>query len=152
MNSIEWLDIAHRYAQLFSGCKKVQVGAVIVRDNKPIAFGANETYPVSCQSHGCMRVQKYGEASKEYRGPADCRAIHAEIDALASCTTHTVDAVMFITRYPCEACARAIVAAGVRTVVYGRKQEVSDETKAILNAGSVKIIHDKNFIAPDSAL
>jgi deoxycytidylate deaminase len=50
------------------------------------------------------------------------RAIHAEMDALIAIaregTHNTKDASLYCTTYPCHSCARHIVAAGIREVVY----------------------------------
>ena len=52
---------------------------------------------------------------------------------------------MIVTRYPCEACARAIVAAGITKVIYGGVEEISSQTKEIFerNEVEVKFILDK---------
>jgi deoxycytidylate deaminase len=49
------------------------------------------------------------------------RAVHAEMDALLSCGRagiDTIGATLFSTTFPCHNCAKHIVAAGVRRVVY----------------------------------
>ncbi len=49
------------------------------------------------------------------------RAVHAEMDALLSCMrSHTSpkDAVLYSTTFPCHNCARHILAAGIKRVVY----------------------------------
>ena len=105
-------------------------------------FGANKTLPVNCRAEGCRREELYGENSKDHRLPSDCRAIHSEVDAITTAARlgiPTKDSTMYVTRYPCEACARAIVSAKIKKVVYGRKQEISEETKKIFEAGNVSV-------------
>lgn len=50
------------------------------------------------------------------------RAVHAEMDALLSVArspgVSTQDATLYCTTYPCHSCARHLVAAGIREVVY----------------------------------
>lgn len=138
------MDDAQEYADKRSGCKKVAVGSVILTSSlvKTRIFGANKTLPVNCRTEGCRREELYGENSKEHRLPSDCRAIHSEVDAITTAARlgiPTKDSTMYITRYPCEACARAIVSAKIRKVVYGRKQEISEETKKIFEAGNVSV-------------
>ena len=147
-----FLEIAQSYADSHSGCSKVSVGSLIVGDNGTIiSAGANKTYPNLCKtSRGCMRVEKYGENSKLHRNPEDCRAIHSEIDAIASAQHPLAGCTIFVTRYPCEACARAIVSAGITKVVYGREQEISDETKIILEG--ITVIWHKEWTAPDTTI
>ena len=60
----------------------------------------------------------------------------------------TAGAIMVVTRYPCEACARAITAAGIKEVFYGRDEEISPYTAAILEAGGVAV-HHVDWKAPD---
>lgn len=151
------LNEAHKYAELNSGCAKVSVGSAIVDDYKPVEsslriYGANRALPISCKKAGCLRVEKYGENSKLHRNPEDCRAIHSEIDAICQAAmtgTPISGKGIVVTRYPCEACARAIVASGVKLVVYGRVQKCSEETEKIFKQAKVNVIHVKDWDAPD---
>lgn len=146
----EMLKLASAYAKLQSGCLKVQVGCVIAKDSKILALGANRTIPNLCKtSRGCLRIEKYGENTKDHRNPEDCRAIHSEIDAICNSFDNLTGAVMYITRYPCEDCARAIVAAGIKTVVYGRDQEISPETARIFEYYNVDVLHYREFTEED---
>lgn len=150
------LDTANSFAGYFSGCTKVSVGSVIVdREGKILGAGANRTIPDKCKSEGCLRIKKYGEASKDHRLPSDCRAIHSEVDAISrvakSCFS-TRNCTIYVTRYPCEACARTIVAAGIKRVLYGRKQEVSDETLEIFKSGDVFVARVDNWDEEDTTV
>lgn len=139
-----WLDMAYQYATISSGCRKVAVGSLIEKDSAVVALGANQAIPDLCKSpRGCLRVEKYGEDSKIHRNPADCRAIHSEVDAICTAAMQghsTKGATLFVTRYPCESCAKAIVAAGITKVFYGGTANISDETQKILDAGHVDIV------------
>lgn len=143
---------ASMYAKFASGCTKVRVGSIIVKDGIIVSMGANRPIPNLCKAQGCLRVQKYGDNSKAHRNPDDCRAIHSEIDAIAHAKVDLSGTTIFVTRYPCESCARAIVSAGITTVVYGRTQEISDMTRQIFEYHDVKVIHCKDFIEEDSML
>lgn len=49
------------------------------------------------------------------------RAVHAEMDALLACAragVSTVDATLYCTTFPCHNCAKHLIAAGLRRVVY----------------------------------
>lgn len=49
------------------------------------------------------------------------RAVHAEMEALLSCARNTIstrNATMYCTTYPCHNCAKHIIAAGIKRVVY----------------------------------
>lgn len=152
---VKWyLNQIQEEAEMYSGCKKVSVGALIIPHNtKTYIFGFNRTLPKSCKEQVCKRIELYGEDFKEHRLPSDCRAIHSEIDAIAMCakfgfSTHR--ATIIITRYPCEACARAIVNAGIKYVYYGREQEISEETKEIFNSANIQVKHVKSWTYEDT--
>lgn len=143
------LNIANIYARVMSGCTKVTVGAVIVKHGRIVSFGANRAVPDLCKTRGCLRVEKYGDNDKTHRSPADCRAIHSEVDAICNAREDLKGATIFVTRYPCEACARAIVSAGISRVVYGRQQSISEETAHIFEDAGVDVVWNKDWDAPD---
>lgn len=144
------LDEAQEYADIFSGCKKVAVGSMLIpaTTDETRIFGVNCTLPISCRENGCQREELYGDDNKSHRLPSDCRAVHSEIDAITCAAKYgfaTNRAVIIVTRYPCEACARAIVKAGIKAVFYGRQQEISEQTKNILKAGGVRVFWMKEW-------
>ena len=138
MTNTNYLDVAQAYANINSGCNKVAVGCAIVKDGRVVSLGANRAIPNLCKVRGCLRVEKYGEDSKNHRNPEDCRAIHSEIDAIANARESLVGASIFVTRYPCEACARAIISAGISEVVYGGTTRISDQTLEMFESSKVR--------------
>lgn len=152
----ELMEKAQLYAESKSDCNKVAVGSVLLARVDRIEFaiyGANYTLPQNCREVGCLREHLYGEDSKNHRLPSDCRAVHSEIDAITQAAKRglpTNRATIIVTRYPCEACARAIVGAGIAKVYYGRNQEISEETKKIFEAGQVKVEWIKDFVCGDT--
>ena len=156
------LDSAHEYANKNSTCCKVKVGSCIIPNGddslfgletfKHAVYGCNHGYE-NCKENGCRRIRLYGEASKEHRLPSDCDSIHSEIDSIcraASKQILTKGATIFVTRYPCEACARAIVAAGIKKVVYGRKESISEYTAEIFSKNEVKVEKIKGWEREDN--
>ena len=138
-----YLDMAHRYATTKTGCSKVSVGSIIVKNlNKTnenvVSAGANRAIPDLCLTRGCLRIELYGDAAKEHRLPSDCRALHSEIDAISK-AGDVSGCDIFVTRYPCEACARAIVAAGIKRVWFGRSQPISAQTADIFERAGVEV-------------
>ena len=138
---IHYMKMAQLYADQHSGCRKVSVGSAIVKGGRIRSLGANVAVPDLCLCTDCMRVQKYGNDSKIHRNPEDCRAVHSEIDALVTLDGNAAGSTIYVTRYPCEACARAIVAAGVKQVVYGGKASISALTREIFEYGGVTYRH-----------
>ncbi|MEZ6121207.1 MAG: anti-phage dCTP deaminase [Pirellulaceae bacterium] len=69
--------------------------------------------------------EKYFRTLLEKSGIKDLtefgRVVHAEMEAILSCARNgisTVDATLYCTTFPCHNCAKHIVAAGIRRVVY----------------------------------
>lgn len=143
-NVIAILNKTHEFAKDYSQCRKAQVASAIIRGDKCIALEANTTLPRSCKIHGCNRMKLYGEDSKDHRLPSDCFAIHSEVKAIASAARRfetTVGSTIYVTRYPCEACARAIVAASIKHVVYAGKASISEQTEQIFMNSHVEVTH-----------
>lgn len=147
------LSRAQSYADVNSTCAKVQVGSLIVTENFTVIHGCNHGIDRCCKAVGCHRVEKYGDDSKLHRLPSDCVAIHSEVDAICQAAKLGVGlerAVIFVTRYPCEACARAIARAGIRKVVYGRKESISEMTANMLNCAGVAVVHVSDWEYADN--
>lgn len=155
MNSLNmlYLKTAGEYAKAYSGCTKVSVGSCIVKNDAIISMGANRTVGGSCRRQGCLRLFKYGDCSKEHRNPDDCRAIHSEVDAIGRAAKNGVNlqgATIYVTRYPCEACARLIAASGIKVVVYGRRQYISQMTDDIFKEAGVTCINYADYMEDDT--
>ena len=140
LNSEDCLDMAKTYADKLSGCCKVSVGSLIIKDGRILSFGANRAIPDLCKIRGCLRIEKYGNDSKAHRNPEDCRAIHSEIDALSNLSNSAVGATIYVTRYPCEGCAKAIISAGIKEVVYGGSSQISSITQDMFESYGVNCI------------
>lgn len=142
---MEQLEKAHTYACNKSTCAKVCVGSQIInRDNIAVSYGCNHGVGRNCLRKGCHRVELYGENSKDHRLPSDCVSIHSEVDAICRAARRGISvygATLYITRYPCEACARAIVTAGIARVVYGRDESISPMTEKIFSSAGVRVDH-----------
>lgn len=147
MNTNSWLDMAEMYAKKNSGCNKVAVGCAIVTPDreKLLTLGANKAMPDLCKTRrGCLRVELYGEDSKVHRNSGDCRAIHSEIDAISEAAGWGVPlrgAIAFVTRYPCENCAKALVCAGIKEVYYGGTSDISGYTRELFERYNVNCYH-----------
>lgn len=150
LNIMMCLDIAQRYAESYSGCEKVKVGSVIVKDGKIVSLGANRTILYDCLKLGCLRKKKYGENNKEHRNSGDCSSIHSEIDAIAKSSSSLEGATIYVTRYPCEECTKAIISAGIKKVYYGRAQSISKVTKSIFDRAHIEIVHIGEWCADDA--
>lgn len=145
------LTLADNYAKNNTTCKKTAVGCYLVNETEyrtVAAKGCNHS-EVSCKDEGCFREQTFGDNSKEHRSICRCYGNHAEQDAVrkwkkdkdrfSKNTAGILSA--FVTRYPCDECAKELIDAGVKLVVYGRAFPISvSAADAFKNAG-VEVVH-----------
>ena len=106
-----------------STCLRHHVGAVIVRDKHIVATGFNGAprgLP-HCLNVGCIRDQENIPSGTRTER---CMAVHSEINAIIQAALHGVStdgATLYCTHQPCSSCAKAIINAGIRRVVYGEE-------------------------------
>ncbi|MDR0460658.1 MAG: cytidine deaminase [Nitrososphaerota archaeon] len=83
------------------------------------------------------------------------RAVHAEMEALIMCARNNISckgADMYVTTFPCHACAKHIIAAGIKTVVYiepypkSKTFELFDDSTTQKEGGNEK--GDKVLLVP----
>jgi dCMP deaminase len=114
-----FLDIAKTVSKR-AACTRSHVGAVLVKDNRIVSTGYNgaPAGEIHCIDGGCPRGRlSYEElpANAEYN---NCIALHAEINCLAYARDEARGGTMYITRAPCDWCAKVLQAFGVTRVVY----------------------------------
>ncbi|HNX90350.1 MAG TPA: cytidine/deoxycytidylate deaminase family protein [Candidatus Omnitrophota bacterium] len=103
-----------------STCLRRNVGAVAVKNKQILATGYNGAPSgiEHCEVTGCIR-QKLEIPSGERHEL--CRALHAEQNALLQAARHGVslqDATMYITTQPCSICAKMMINAGIKKIVF----------------------------------
>ena len=117
-----FMDIAETVATR-STCLRHRVGAVIVRDKHIISTGYNGSASglPHCLDVGCIRDQENIPSGTRTER---CMAVHSEINAIIQAALHGVStdgATLYCTHMPCSSCAKAIINAGIRRVVYGEE-------------------------------
>ncbi len=110
-----------------STCLRRQVGAILVVDKHIISTGYNgpPTGLAHCEKTGCLREQ-LGIPSGER--PELCRGVHAEQNAIIQAALHGVStkgATLYVSASPCVICAKMLINAGVKRIVY--EEEYPDE-------------------------
>ena len=95
-----------------------QIGAVIINDMNHIVSSGYNGNPRSmkhCEEIGCIRdiLQIPSGTKMEI-----CTAVHAEQNAIIQAGPGALDATIYSTILPCNTCAKMIVNAGIRRVVY----------------------------------
>jgi len=120
-----------------STCLRRSVGAALVREKRILATGYNGA-PAGlphCEEVGCRR-EELGIASGERQEL--CRGLHAEQNAIIQGALHGVsvrDSILYCTTQPCVICAKMLINAGVKRIVY--EGEYADELarEMLLEAG-----------------
>lgn len=115
MSRISWQQYflaQAKVASLRSTCTRLEVGAIIVRNNRIIASGYNGSVDDSshCIDEGCLVVDSH------------CvRTVHAEMNALLQCARFgvpTEQTEMYVTHFPCLPCTKHIIQAGIHKIYY----------------------------------
>ncbi len=111
-----------------SNCMKRHVAAVIVKDRRVISTGYNGTPRglKNCNEGGCPRCNQFAEAGARLD---ECLCSHGEENALIQAAYHGIsikDAILYTTFAPCLMCAKMIINAGIKEVVYNIDYPLND--------------------------
>ena len=103
-----------------SSCLRRQVGAVLVKDKNILASGYNgvPTGITHCAETGCLRAKLNVPSGERHEL---CRGLHAEQNAIIQAAKHGTNidgATLYSTTMPCIICAKMIINAGIKRVVY----------------------------------
>jgi len=116
-----------------------QVGACIVSDDNRILSTGYNGFPQGCSDDDFPwnRDESKGETKYNF-------VVHAELNAILNAGGKSlVGSRIFVSLFPCHECAKAIIQAGVKEVVYLSDKyngTVSDNaSKRMLNAAGVKL-------------
>jgi dCMP deaminase len=110
-----------------SSCKHLQSGAVIAKDKRIISSGYNGAPPgiTNCLQQGCRKDRE--GISFQDKGKGVCRGIHAELNALSQIARKDlIGSTLYSVHLPCSSCAKFIVGAGIKEVIYLRDYNESD--------------------------
>ena len=109
-----------------SYCQRRQVGALIVKDKIIISDGYNGTpsgFPNVCEDDN--------NVTHPY-------VLHAEANAItkiARSGNNSDGATLYVTDSPCIECAKLIIQAGIKRVVYSREYRLTDGADLLRRAG-----------------
>lgn len=120
-----------------SYCERRQVGALIVKDQRIISDGYNGT--PSGFENICEDDSNH---SKPY-------VMHAEANAItkvARSHNSSEGATIYVTASPCIECAKLIIQAGIRRVVYGEPYRLDDGLRLLERAGIQVDFCDKQLL------
>lgn len=111
-----YMDVAERFAKL-SSAKKLQVGAIVVKDDRIISIGYNgmpSGWDNNCEDY----IQLSDDTITTKTKP---EVIHAEANAIAKLAKGNESgdgSTMFLTHAPCIDCAKQVYTAGIKKVYY----------------------------------
>ncbi len=118
-----------------SYCERRKVGALIVKNKMIISDGYNGT--PSGFENICENEEGF---TKPY-------VLHAEANAItkiARSNNNSEGATMYVTASPCIECAKLIIQAGIKRVVYGEKYRLTDGIDLLERAGIETVFLDFN--------
>ena len=114
-----------------SYCIRRQVGALIVKDKMIISDGYNGTP---------SGFENICEDENDVTFPY---VLHAEANAItkiARSGNNSQDSTLYVTDSPCIECAKLIIQAGIKRVVYKRAYRLTDGVDLLLKAG-IEVTH-----------
>ena len=109
-----------------SYCKRRQVGALIVKDKMIISDGYNGT------------PSGFENVCEDENNVTYPYVLHAEANAItkiARSNNNSEGATLYVTDSPCIECAKLIIQAGIKRLVYSRQYRLDDGLQLLKKAG-----------------
>ena len=109
-----------------SYCKRRQMGALIVKDKMIISDGYNGT------------PSGFENVCEDENNVTYPYVLHAEANAItkiARSNNNSEGATLYVTDSPCIECAKLIIQAGIKRVVYSRQYRLDDGLQLLKKAG-----------------
>lgn len=117
-----------------SYCRRRKVGALLVKDKMIISDGYNGT-PAGFEN-----------ICEDEDGTTKPYVLHAEANAItkvARSNNSSSGSTLYITASPCLECAKLIIQAGIRRVVFGELYRLPDGIRLLERAG-IEVVHLEN--------
>ena len=128
------MKIAENCASM-SRAIRLQVGAIIVKDDNIISFSWNGT-PAGWDNN-CEDVIQYSDDTTALKTKPE--VLHAERNALDKLAKRGgvggQGAAMFVTHAPCLECAKSIYGVGIKEVYYGEEYRNTDGIEFLKKCG-----------------
>ncbi len=115
-----------------------QVGACIVsRDKKILSVGYNGA-PNGYDDDKQMPWDREGD----FYNTKYAYVVHAELNAILNSPRSLKDCTLYVSLFPCNECAKAIIQSGIKTVVYAENKYDGtpsvEASKKLMNAAGVR--------------
>lgn len=115
---------------------KTQVGACIVnKDNKILSIGYNGS------PRGFADDILPWNSEGEFKELKNSYVCHSELNAILNYKGDLTDTKLYVTLFPCNECAKAIVQSGIKEVIYleeYRHSDILEVTKKIFDQVGIK--------------
>ena len=123
-----------------ANCSRRKVAAVVVSENRIISTGYNGTPRgvANCVEGGCARCAGTAPSGSSLE---ECICVHAEQNAICQAAyygTRLAGSTIYVTISPCLTCAKMLINAGIRHVVYGGDYAFTEQTERLLKEAGVK--------------
>ena len=122
-----------------SYCRRRKVGALIVKDKMIISDGYNGT-PAGFEN-----------VCEDEDGITKPYVLHAEANAIskvARSNNSSEDSTLYVTASPCVECAKLIIQAGIRRVVFSELYRITDGIDLLRRAGVECVLIDPETSRP----
>ena len=138
-----WDEYFMRLAYLVSTratCTRRKVGAVIVKDRRVLTTGYNGPPKglAHCDVTGCIREDLDIPSGERHEL---CRGLHAEQNAIIQAAVYGVSikgSTIYVTNHPCVVCAKMIINAEIKEIVYAEGYP-DDLAKLILLESGINV-------------
>jgi len=113
---ISWDDYFMGMAHLSAKRSKdpnTQVGACIVTPSKKVVGLGYNGFPT-----GISDDEFPWDSHDEYEQSKYAYVVHAELNAILNATSKLEGCTMYVSLFPCNECAKAIIQSGIKTLVY----------------------------------
>lgn len=140
-----FMKIAHATAEL-SYAKRLQVGAVLVKDNQIISSGYNgmpSGWDNNCEYEVPEKIDLESRTIAPQTLVTKAEVLHAEMNCISKVARSTLSSegsTLFCTHAPCIDCAKFIYQAGI-TTLYFDKHYRNDRGLSFLSHGGVTVYH-----------
>ena len=147
MNRPSWDEYFMEITELVSKrstCLRRKVGAVIVQDKRILTTGYNGAPRglLHCLEVGCLREEK--EVASGERQEL-CRGLHAEQNAIVQAALYGISikgSILYCTTQPCVTCAKMIINAGIKRIIYKEKYRDELARKLFKESGAIEIYYE----------
>jgi len=133
-----YMDVAERFAQL-SSAKRLQVGAIVVKDDRIISIGYNG---MPSGWDNCCEDTGWDNCCEDSDNKSKAEVLHAESNAIAKLAKSSesgLGATLFVTHSPGIECAKLIYQGGISTVYYKNNYRSNDGIN-FLTKSKVRVI------------